>query len=75
MFGKKKRPSGSGEKIYQKDTEKPVLRCSICTGEQVAGFQNIKTGVFQEIRLIRNEKELDAFKKEYGITGEIEKIY
>lgn len=75
MFGKKKRPSGSGEKTYQKDTEKPVLRCSICTGEQVAGFQNIKTGVFQEVRLIRNEKELDAFKKEYGITGEIEKIY
>ena len=75
MFGKKKRPSGSEEKTYQKDTEKPVLRCSICTGEQVAGFQNIKTGVFQEIRLIRNEKELDAFKEEYGITGEIEKIY
>ena len=40
MFGKKKASS------YDPAAQKPVLRCSICTGEQVAGkntfFEHIK---------------------------------
>ena len=29
---------------YDKINKKPVLKTSICTGEQVAGFQDIHTG-------------------------------
>lgn len=53
---------------YDKDTQKPVIRCSICTGEQVAGFKDIHTGKFSDIMLIRNEKDLQDFKDMYGIT-------
>lgn len=59
---------------YDKNTKKPVLKCSICNGEQVAGFKDIQTGKFEEVALIRNEKELEEFMKSYGIK-EISKEY
>ena len=71
MFHRKK----SGTKTYDPAKQKPVIHCSICNGEQVAGFKDIETGHFEEISLIRNEADLDAFRKEYGITGDIEKEY
>lgn len=69
FFGKKKIIE-----TYDKENQKPVLRCSICTGEQVAGFKDIRTGKFQEMMLIRNEKELDEFMKRYALT-EIDREY
>ena len=54
---------------------RPVIRCSICTGEQVAGFQRIGDGGFEEVMLIRSEADLRAFREQYGITEDIEKIY
>lgn len=54
--------------------QKPILRCSICTGEQVAGFKNLNTGKFEEVMLIKNEKELTEFMSRYGIS-EISKEY
>ncbi len=48
---------------YDRETQKPILKCSICNGEQVAGFKDIRTGKFEEIALIRNPGELDAFMK------------
>ena len=54
---------------------RPALRCSICTGEQVAGFKNLSDGKFEETMLIRNESDLQAFCEQYGITESIEKIY
>ena len=53
----------------------PVIRCSICTGEQVAGFRRKDTGSFEEVMLIRNEADLQTFRETYGIEGEITKIY
>ena len=53
----------------------PAIKCSICNGEQVAGFKNIHTGAFEEDMLILGEKDLKEFKKKFGITGEIQKIY
>ena len=53
----------------------PVIRCSICTGEQVAGFRNRTTGKMEEVMLLRDESDLQTFKSRYGITGDIEKIY
>ncbi|WP_026651858.1 hypothetical protein [Butyrivibrio proteoclasticus] len=71
MFFKKK----SEKKTYDKENKKPVIKASICNGEQVAGFQDIHTGAFEEVMLIRNSEDLFQFKDEYGISGDIEKIY
>ncbi len=61
-------------KVYDKENKKPVIK-GICNGEQVAGFKNIHTGKIEEVMLIKNQADLDAFKKMYGIDGEIEKEY
>ncbi len=60
---------------YDKDSKRPVIKASICTGEQVAGFKDIHTGKIEEIMLIRSEADLDNFKKMYGINEKIEKEY
>ncbi len=70
MFRKKKQPLIS----YNPETMRPVLRCSICNGEQVFGFKNKATGEFLEIALIRNAAELDAYKRMYGLET-VEKEY
>ena len=60
---------------YDKDNKRPVIKASICTGEQVAGFKDIHTGKIEEDMLIRSKADLDNFKKMYGINEEIEKEY
>ena len=60
---------------YDKYIKKPVIKASICTGEQVAGFKDIHTGKIEEVMLIRSEADLDNFKKMYGINEKIEKEY
>lgn len=45
----------------------PVIRSSICTGEKAAGFQDIHTGKFTEIMLIRTPSDLEEFRRLYGI--------
>ena len=52
-----------------------MLKCSICNGEQVAGFKDIHTGKFEEVMLIRGAADLEVFRSQYGIMEEIEKIY
>jgi hypothetical protein len=69
MFGKK-----SEKRVYDTTKLKPALHCSICTGEQVAGFKNLETGKFEDIMLIKSDKDLKAFKEMYGIE-ELEKDY
>ena len=71
FFQKRQQSNGS----YDHESKKPFIRASICTGEQVAGFKNLHTGVFEEIMLIRNAEDLAVFKERYGIEGEIEKMY
>lgn len=53
---------------YDRENLKPVIRLSICTGEQVAGFKNIHTGKFSEVMLIRNVGDLKEFQEEYDIS-------
>ena len=65
----------SEQKFYDKENQKPVLKCSICNGEQVAGFQDIHTGRITEIMFIRDKKDMELFRSQYGIEGEITKIY
>lgn len=62
-------------KTYDKENKKPVIKASICNGEQVAGFKDIHTGKSEEVMLIKSQADLDEFKKMYGIDGEIEKEY
>lgn len=62
-------------KNYDKEMKIPVLKCSICNGEQVAGFKDIRTGRFEEVMFIQSEKDLELFKKQYHIDTEIVKEY
>jgi hypothetical protein len=60
---------------YDKDNKKPVIRASICNGEMVAGFQDIHTGAFEEVMLVRSDAEIADFMHQYGIMEKVEKIY
>ena len=75
MFFHHKKEKVQEVKSYDREKLKPVLKCSICNGEQVAGFQDKKTYHFDDIMFITCEQDLQSFKDMYGITGEIEKIY
>ena len=70
LFSKK-----SEKKTYHPNNQKPVIKASICNGEQVAGFKDIHTGKFEEVMLIRQVEDLGTFKTMYGIEGEITKEY
>lgn len=59
---------------YDHENQRPILRCSICTGEKVAGFKDIRTGKFEEVMFIRDDAELREFMAMYGIS-EIAKEY
>ena len=61
---------------YDRESLKPVIRSSICTGEQTAGFKNLHTGKFSEVMLIRSSRDLEEFQWTYGIAdGEITTEY
>ena len=69
IFGKKKGGKGQTEVLsYDRNEKTPVIHCSICNGEQVAGFKDRKTGHFREITLIRTPDELETFMKQCGVT-------
>ncbi len=73
MFGFKKKFQ---KKPYDKNTQKPVIHASICTGEKVAGFKDIQTGKFHEVMVIRDNSDLQFFLQKYGVTeSEIVKEY
>lgn len=69
MFRKK-----AAVRPYDKENRKPVIKCSICNGEQVAGFKDIHTRKFEEIMLIKNDRDLDAFMQLYDVK-DISKEY
>ena len=64
-----------GVESYDKTALVPAVRASICTGERVAGFQELAGGGFREVMLIRSDADLAAFRKRFGIEGEIRTIY
>ena len=72
LFKFKKKPQ---KKDYDRANQKPVIKCSICNGEQVAGFQDVHTGAFEEVMLIRGDAYLAVFREQYDIEGLIGKIY
>ena len=60
---------------YDMENKKPVIKASICNGEQVAGFRDIHTGKIEEVMLIKSPADLEKFKVIYGIKEEITKEY
>ena len=62
-------------KSYYKENKRPVIKASICNGEQVAGFKDIHTGKIEEVMLIRSQADLENFKAMYGIDEAITKEY
>ncbi len=52
---------------FDPEKEKPVIRASICTGEQVAGFKDKETGVFHDVMKIKDNQDLYDFMKTYGL--------
>ena len=71
LFNKKNKDAYS----YDKEHQIPVLHCSICTGETVAGFKDVTTGKFEEIMLIKSEADIAEFKMKYGIETELVREY
>lgn len=55
---------------FDREHHRPVIRSSICTGEQVAGFKDLRTGRFTEIMLIRNNEDIEEFTQKYGVSRE-----
>ena len=64
MFGRRKKRSAAS---FDKTGKIPVIRSSICTGEQTAGFQDEVTGKIQEVMLIRGEADLHEFIEAYDL--------
>ena len=62
-------------KSYDRENTKPVIKASICNGEQVGGFKDIHTGKIEEVILIKDLADLRLFKKMYGLDEEIAKEY
>ncbi|MDD7390449.1 MAG: aspartate dehydrogenase [Lachnospiraceae bacterium] len=67
LFSRKKKV----QKIdFDKTGKRPVIRASICTGEQVAGFKDIKTGRFEDLMVIRSEEDRRLFMELYDVKEE-----
>lgn len=62
-------------KTYDKENKQPVIKASICNGEQIAGFKDIHTGKIEEIMLIKSPADMERFKAMYGIEEEVAKEY
>ena len=67
MFGRRKKSTVSH---YNKEGKIPVIRSSICTGEQVAGFKDPVSGKFDDLMLIRNSSDLEDFLSQYQVKEE-----
>ncbi len=73
LFRKEKKEP---ELQFPPEDYEPVLRCSICTGEQVACMRERATGRLHEVMLIRMPGDLEAFCRKVGAKpDELKKIY
>ncbi len=66
MFGWRKRQAAVP---YDRGNKIPVIRSSICTGEQVAGFKDPVSGKFVELMLIRDDRDLQEFLRRYHVEA------
>ena len=72
LFHREKKPSIP----YDRETQRPAVRRSICTGEMTVGFIDKSTGKFREYMLARDQQELENFCRGVGIdVKELQTIY
>ena len=72
LFRREKKPSIP----YDRETQRPAVRRSICTGEMTVGFIDKSTGKFREYMLARDQQELENFCKGVGIdVKDLQTIY
>lgn len=70
MFFKKKQPTTTESPLdFNPETHRAIIKCSICNGEQVAGFKDKQTGHFTEVMFIRDAADLLEFKRRYGLEN------
>ena len=50
---------------FDPEKQEAVIRCSVCTGEKVAGFRNRQDGHFTEVMLIRSPEDEQRFRDIY----------
>jgi len=76
LFGKRAAAPARASSEFSPEEYDPVLRCSICTGEQVACMREKKSGKLSEIMLIRTPADLEKFCADYQVKPEqISKVY
>ena len=75
MFGRKKQEEKRVS--FDRGKQYPAMRCSICTGEQVACMRERETGKLRELMLIRSDEDLRSFRRMTGLRDgeEIQKFY
>lgn len=54
---------------YDSETQRPIIRASICTGERVAGFKSRTDGHFTEVMLVRSVEDEREFMEAFGIDS------
>ena len=54
---------------FNPEKQYAIIRCSICTGEKVAGFKNKADGRFTEVMLIRSPREEQQFREMYHLDA------
>ncbi|MCR4941044.1 MAG: Pr6Pr family membrane protein [Treponemataceae bacterium] len=54
---------------FDPESQYPVIKSSICTGERVAGFKNKTDGHFTEVMLLRTRADEEKFKKLYNLEN------
>ncbi len=64
MFGRRKKQAAVP---YVRGNKIPVIHSSICTGEQVAGFKDPSSGKFEELMLLRDDRDLQEFLRRYHV--------
>ncbi len=71
-----KKPAPPPAPAYDPEKYVPVIRSSICTGEKVACMRERATGKLHEVLFLRDDADLKAFCRCYGISPEqIKTIY
>ena len=59
---------------YDPARKRPVIRASICTGEQTACLQDLQTGRLEEVMLLRSPADRAEFCRMCGIREDALKI-
>ena len=62
MFGRRRK-----QEPFDRGGRLPVIRSSICTGEQTAGFKDPVSGRFEEMMLLRDDRDLQEFLRRYQV--------